>query len=133
MRVVVRWGDCDEAGIVYYPNYLYWMDSAYHAKLDELGWSMKSLRQDLGGATPLVEVGASFKAPATYNDELQITLHVAHWGRTSFRLEYVGKCAEKTVFTGFEARVWLSTDNQNGVSTAPVPQVFKDKLSHGGD
>jgi acyl-CoA thioesterase FadM len=31
--VTVAWGDCDEAGIVFYPNDFYWFDSAFQALL----------------------------------------------------------------------------------------------------
>lgn len=32
-ETVVAWGDCDEAVVVFYPNYFYCMDSAFQAFL----------------------------------------------------------------------------------------------------
>ena len=37
----VEWGDCDEAGIVYYPRYFYWMDCAFHRFLLARGLSYR--------------------------------------------------------------------------------------------
>ena len=33
LDVRIVWGDCDEQGIVFYPKYFYWMDSAFQALL----------------------------------------------------------------------------------------------------
>jgi acyl-CoA thioesterase FadM len=28
-EILVAWGDCDPAGIVYYPNYFHWFDTIF--------------------------------------------------------------------------------------------------------
>jgi len=37
LDVRIVWGDCDEQGIVFYPRYFYWMDSAFQALLRDAG------------------------------------------------------------------------------------------------
>jgi acyl-CoA thioester hydrolase len=55
----VEWGDCDEAGIVFYPNYFYWFDCTYQRWLRKHGLSQRELRRRFKGVTPLVNVGPS--------------------------------------------------------------------------
>ena len=33
----IAWGDCDDAGIVFYPHFFRWMDTAFHRWLRERG------------------------------------------------------------------------------------------------
>ncbi len=44
-EVEVEWGDCDPAGIVFYPNFYAWFDASSHALLDALGFSHALLRE----------------------------------------------------------------------------------------
>ena len=88
--IQIEWGDCDEAGVVFYPNYFYWFDSAYHRFTRTLGLDQRTLRRRFGGVTPLIDVGARFLAPATYGDSLKITVAVVEWGENRFKIQYIG-------------------------------------------
>ena len=35
---VVAWGECDPAGIIFYPTYYHWMDAAAGSLLARCGW-----------------------------------------------------------------------------------------------
>ena len=37
VRVQVGWGDCDPAGIVFYPRFYAWMDNVSHVLAREMG------------------------------------------------------------------------------------------------
>lgn len=102
MTVQIAWGDCDEQGIVHYPNYFYWMDSAFQALLRKAGLSLRAIRENFGAiGIPLVEANARFHASATHEDALAIQAQVSHWGRTSFRVSYTAFRAKEIVFEGF--------------------------------
>src|SRR5260370_28904878 len=75
----IEWGDCDEAGIVFYPNYFYWFDCTYQRWLRKLSLSQRELRRRFKSVTPLVDVGAQFMGPARYDDELQVRAEVSEW------------------------------------------------------
>jgi len=129
-EVRIVWGDCDEQGIVFYPKYFYWMDSAFQALLREAGHSVRTMRDKLGiVGIPIVEANARFAASATSEDILRIEARIAHWGRTSLRAEYKGFCAERAIFEGYEARVWLArAANGQPVATA-IPEAFKNSFA----
>jgi len=130
LEVTIAWGDCDEAGIVFYPNYLYWMDSAFNAWLRERGLSQRVLRQRFGAlGTPILECGAKFLSPASYDDVLAIEATVAEWRDRSFRVEYRGGAAGRPVFEGFEARVWAVPGGERGMRAAPIPASFREALA----
>jgi 4-hydroxybenzoyl-CoA thioesterase len=127
--VRIAWGDCDEAGIVFYPNYFYWMDSAFQTVLRTHGLNQRLLRQRYGVVgTPIVDAGARFRAPASYEDLLSIEARIDHWGSKSFRVAYVGLRAEVVVFDGFEVRVWATAGANGGLKTAPIAPEFRTLL-----
>lgn len=42
---MVEWGDYDEAGIVFYPNYFRWMDGAFHQVCQSQKHTRRSMSQ----------------------------------------------------------------------------------------
>jgi 4-hydroxybenzoyl-CoA thioesterase len=130
LNVQIAWGDCDEQGIVFYPNYFYWMDSAFQALLRRAGLSLRVIRNELGAVgLPLVEAKAHFLAAASYDDALVIDAEISHWGRTSFRVGYRARRNSELVFEGQEARVWAVRRTDNSVGPAPIPERFREMLS----
>lgn len=130
LDVQIAWGDCDEQGIVYYPNYFYWMDSAFQALLRKSGLSVRIIREKFGAVgMPLVEASARFHRPATHEDALAIEAKVAHWGRTSFRVSYQAVREREIVFEGFEARVWAVKRGETAIAPAPIPAEFRAALT----
>jgi YbgC/YbaW family acyl-CoA thioester hydrolase len=123
--LTVEWGDCDEAGIVFYPNYFYWFDCTFHAYMRSLGLSQRELRSRYGAVMPLVDVGAKFRSPVRYDDELVIKAEVEEWPERRMRLRYVAQCGERIVATGFEVRAWALLHEDGGLKGAPVPEEFK--------
>jgi YbgC/YbaW family acyl-CoA thioester hydrolase len=88
VRTQVRWGDCDPAGIAFFPRFFEWMDLASHALAQEMGISRA---QTLGPASygfPAVQAQAEFLSPALLYDELEIRTTVPRVGRTSLHLRH---------------------------------------------
>ena len=61
LETIIQFGDCDEAGIVFYPRYYAWFDECTHALLAGVGLGHDVLRERyrLTGA-PLVQAAARF-------------------------------------------------------------------------
>lgn len=101
----IRFGDCDPAGIVYYPNYLRWFDGTFHALVRSRGRGHGDLCAELGVVgMGLMEVGAKFRSPATDGDALTITVEPAEWTDRSVRFAYQGHVDDRLVLDGFEVR-----------------------------
>jgi YbgC/YbaW family acyl-CoA thioester hydrolase len=129
-EVRIVWGDCDEQGVVFYPRYFYWMDSAFQTLLRDAGQSVRGIREGFGMVgIPVVETNARFLASATHEEILRIEAEIRHWGKTSLRAEYKGFCGDRPIFEGFEARVWLGRTSDGRPVAAPIPAAFKDAFA----
>ena len=125
-NIQVDWGDCDPAGIVFYPNFYRWMDKGFWLLFGSKGLTLGTLRErykTLGG--PLVDTGATFIQPVQPGEILTVTSRVQHWGTKSFRIEY--KFARQTlpVASGFEVRVWGSLEKDGSITSSAIPQEVK--------
>ena len=84
----LRFGQCDPAGIAYYPRYFELCDAAIEDWTEvAIGVSRRTLHLDLGLALPTVDLHAIFTAPSRLGDLLDISLAVARVGRSSVVLE----------------------------------------------
>ena len=128
LETLIQFGDCDEAGIVFYPRYFYWMDCAFQGLVRVYGWNQRKLRATFGTAgTPLVKATANFLSPATYDDLLTVTAGIARWGNSSFEIGYKGTVDGRAVFEGWETRVWLQPTGGRPKSGA-IPAGFRRAL-----
>ncbi|MCB5363848.1 acyl-CoA thioesterase [Pusillimonas sp. CC-YST705] len=123
--LTIAWGDCDDAGIVFYPNFFYWFDTTYHLYLRSLGLDMRDIKARFRAVTPLVDVHAKFRSPITYGDDVQIEAKVGEWASRRFRLDYVVKCGDRLVATGYEERAWAQFDDEGRLCGVPIPAEFK--------
>ena len=83
-RCRVYYEDTDAGGIVYYVNYLKFMERARTERLRALGFS----QSELVGENLLFVVHstqARYLAPARLDDELEVTAHVVELNRASLR------------------------------------------------
>jgi YbgC/YbaW family acyl-CoA thioester hydrolase len=124
----IEWGDCDEAGIVFYPNYFYWMDCTFQRLMKSRGLGQRQNQAKFGAVTPLVDAGMRFRAPARYDDQLQVEAQIGFWEEKRFRIEYRLLCGEKLVAEGYEVRAWavLTVDGLRG---APIAEDFKRRMA----
>ena len=86
----VEFGDCDPAGIVWYPNFFGWMDAASRHFFAECGvprWEETTKTLGVIG-TPLVDTKSRFVATASYGDTLKIAVTVREWSEKSFVQSY---------------------------------------------
>jgi len=108
MKRTLAWGDCDPAGIIYYPTYYRWMDAATWALVAEAGFPAQRMRTELY-TLPLVSAECTFVSSPTFGDECEIRSHVELWGRSSFTVQHevvlLGE-KQRQLARGSESRVW---------------------------
>jgi 4-hydroxybenzoyl-CoA thioesterase len=125
---LIAWGDCDAAGIVYYPRFFYFMDAAFQTLLRKAGLNHHILFERFGVRVPIVDTNAKFLSPATFEDRLVVNAEVVHWGTKSFRVNYRGAREGVPVFEGHEARVWAKVAADGSIATTPIAPQFKAAL-----
>ncbi len=72
-RARVYWEDTDGGGVVYYANYLKFMERARTEWLRSMGHSQSELADTYGYVFAVVEVKVNYRKPARLDDELRIT------------------------------------------------------------
>jgi YbgC/YbaW family acyl-CoA thioester hydrolase len=130
-EVTVEWGDCDPAGIVYYPSYFRWIDQATYRLFLAAGVR----RDDVSSGqwkegTPLVAAECSFRRASQHGEKLTIESHVERFGRSSFTIRHVFRDASGEVAAdGKETRIWARKDgNARSLKAVPIPQDVRKKL-----
>jgi acyl-CoA thioester hydrolase len=83
--VRVYWEDTDGGGIVYYGNYLRFLERARTEWLRARGVSQGALRADAGIQFSVVSVNVSYRRPAQLDDALTVTCEPQADGRASVR------------------------------------------------
>lgn len=81
----VYWEDTDGGGIVYYGNYLRFLERARTEWLRSLGFSQLKLAEEPGVLFAVVSLNIEYRRPAKLDDELIITCEPAIDGSASVR------------------------------------------------
>jgi acyl-CoA thioester hydrolase len=81
----VYWEDTDGGAIVYYANYLRFLERARTEWLRSHGHSQQALARDPGILFTVVSLQVEYRAPARLDDELQISCRPQAQGPASLR------------------------------------------------
>jgi 4-hydroxybenzoyl-CoA thioesterase len=133
-NVRIEWGDCDPAGIVYYPRYFAIFDACTSALIERaLGMTKHDyLRAYDFSGHPLVNAHSRFIIPTRFGDDVTIESTVAELRRSSFDVRHRLRKNGALAVEGLETRVWVKGDATKGtMKAAPVPQAVIDLLSKG--
>ena len=79
----VYWEDTDAGGVVYYANYLKYLERARTEWLRALGVEQGRLRDEQGLQFAIVDVEVHYRRPAIYDDCLIVTVVPVEWGRAT--------------------------------------------------
>jgi len=131
--VNVQFGDCDPAGIVFFPNFSRWMDAASLAFFMDCGvppWRELVKTRGIVG-TPMLEISTRFMKTLTYGETITITTHVQEWRAKAFiqihKVTRSGEAGEEVICEGREVRVFVKRDpdNPDRLRAIPVPEDIK--------
>jgi 4-hydroxybenzoyl-CoA thioesterase len=131
-RVRIEWGDCDPAGIIFYPRYFEFFDASTSALIERaLGMTkLEYLKTYDFAGHPLVNVHCRFLLPTRFGDDVVIESTVAKFHRSSFDVRHWLTKNATLAVEGFETRVWVRGDPAHGqMRAAPVPQDVIERLS----
>ena len=125
----VQWGDCDPAGIIFYPNYFAIFDASTAMLFEAaLGMTKYEMFKHVPFAGfPLVRTQAKFHRPTRFGDDVTVESTIT-FGRSSFevahrltlRSELCAECNEK--------RVWTVRDPEGKLKSHPVPDEVLAKF-----
>jgi 4-hydroxybenzoyl-CoA thioesterase len=129
----IEWGDCDPAGIVFYPRYFAMFDHSTHLLLETAcgltKYEMLQAYDDFTGY-PMVDTRGRFMIPCRFGEEVMIQSAFARIGRSSFEVEHKLFKNGQLCLEGFETRVWVGRDPQDAskIKSKPIPDDLVAKF-----
>jgi 4-hydroxybenzoyl-CoA thioesterase len=130
--VRITWGDCDPAGIVYYPRYFEMFDESTVALFERaLGMTKYQSQKEFDFAGyPMVDTRAKFSIPNRYGDDVEIESTVAEFRRSSFDIQHKMLKNGALSIECSETRVWVGRDpaDASKIKAIPIPQAVIDKF-----
>jgi 4-hydroxybenzoyl-CoA thioesterase len=130
--LTVEWGDCDAAGIVYFPRYFEWFDASTAALFRRAGFEKHDLMKTYGiVGYPLVDARARFILSSTFGDTVEIETSISRWGRSSFDVRHRLLRGTELAVEGFETRVWTVRvpGETGGLKSQPIPAEVIERFS----
>lgn len=127
--VTVHFGDCDPAGIVFFPNFSRWMDQSSLAFFMACGippWRELVKTRGIVG-TPLLEINTRFLRPATYGETIEVHTSVDEWNAKTFRHRHVVKRGDELLCEGTEMRAFVVRDPAypDRIKAIPIPEDIR--------
>lgn len=128
----IEWGDCDPAGIVYYPRYFAFFDNATAALFGAAGWPKHEMVETFGiVGIPMVDTRATFRIPSRWGETIAIESRIADWRRSSFDVEHRVFKGDALAIEAWETRVWAGRDPQDPtkIKGQPIPDAVKARFA----
>ena len=126
IRLRARFSETDAMKVVHHTAYFNWFEVARTEMLRKGGVPYTEV-QRRGVNFPLVEAFANYKAPAKYDDEVEVKIRASKVGRSSLRLDYeVMKLPGKELLCiGHTVHVLVGSDGK----PTKIPDDLREKLS----
>ncbi len=125
----VEWGECDPAGIVFYPNFYRWFDASCHQLMNHHGFGQSEMIARFGiVGFALIEAHAEFINPVCWQEKVAVRSQVHKHSDKTFTIQhriYVVNDADRLCVNGYEVRIWGVKDEATGVMKAwNLPDAF---------
>ena len=124
-KVKIYYEDTDAGGVVYYANYLKYLERARSEAIYSLGLTNTKLIKDYGTIIIVKSCNIEYKKPARFEDELEIISSVLTKTKTSFTMKQIIKKEEETIS---EADVQLVTVNKES-KPVKIPEILQKFLN----
>ena len=123
-NVKVYYEDTDAGGVVYYANYLKYLERARTEALSTIGLSNLQIKDKFGAQIIVKSCNIEYKKSAQLEDELQIRSFIKSVTKTSFYMNQI-ITNDKTIIV--EAQVHLVFVNEKG-KPVKVPVIIFDNF-----
>jgi len=124
----VRYSETDQMGVVYYANYLVWMEVGRTNLIRECGITYKEL-ESKGYILPVVYVVGKYLKPSYYDDEIIVQSALMETTLSKIRIGYkiyrTSQDSRELVFVGLTDLVFM--DAKSG-KVVKMPEFFREAL-----
>jgi len=118
----VRYAETDQMGVVYYANYLVWMEVGRVEYCRSLGLAYRDMEQQDQILLTVAEVNCRYLAPALYDDEIVVKawLEKSHPRMVTFAYEMRRAADDAVLCTGFSKHLFCGP----GLKPTRLPQKY---------
>jgi acyl-CoA thioester hydrolase len=108
----VRYAETDQMGVVYYANYLVWMEVGRVELVRALGLKYKDLEESEGLYLSVVEAHCRYIYPARYDQEIVVETRIAKAGSRTVEFGYRISSLEpeRLLAEGSTRHIWLNRE-----------------------
>lgn len=122
----IEWGDCDPAGIIYYPRYFAMFDHSTTMLISAASGITKAelfKKYDFAGY-PVIQTQGKFMAPTRFGDDVIIQSTFTKVGRSSFEIRHQVRRNSQVCAEGLETRAWTrrDPDDSTRIKSHPLPE-----------
>ena len=121
----IYYEDTDSGGIVYYANYLKYLERARSEAIYSLGLTNTNLQKNHDTLIIVKSCNIEYKKPAKFEDELEIISSILSKTKTSFTMLQIIKKNEQIIS---EATVQLVTVNKES-KPIKIPEILNNLLN----
>jgi acyl-CoA thioester hydrolase len=111
-RIRVRYAETDQMGVVYYANYLVWMEVGRVDLCRACGFNYRDMEQDDGVLLAVAEANCRYSSPARFDDEAIVKTWIEKAGDRMVTFAYEMRLAadDRKLATGFTRHIFLTRD-----------------------
>ena len=124
-KLKVYYEDTDSGGVVYYANYLKFLERARTEALFSIGFSNKRIKDEFNSLIIVKSCNIEYKKSAYLEDELSVRSFVKSISKTSFFMNQIISKGDEVVV---EAQVHLVFVNKNG-KPVKIPEEIYSKFT----
>ena len=122
----VYYEDTDSGGVVYYANYLKFLERARTEALFSIGYSNNKIQEEFKSLIIVKSCNIEYKKPAKFEDKINIISEVISFTKTSFMMK---QCILRKNLLITEANVHIVIVDKNG-KPSKIPEELKQKLEN---
>jgi len=111
-RIRVRYAETDQMGVVYYANYLVWMEVGRVELCKACGFNYRDMEQQDGVLLAVAEANCRYSSPARFDDEVIVRSWIEEAGTRMVKFAYEMLAADggRRIATGFTRHIFLTAD-----------------------
>ena len=124
--VKIYYEDTDAGGVVYYANYLKFLERARSEAIYSLGYTNSSILERFGVLLIVKSCNIEYKKPAKFEDTLEIISEIKSFTKTSFLMKQSISRNNEIIS---DAEIHLVSVDKNG-KPSKIPEDLKKKLEN---
>ncbi len=130
-KIRIEWGDCDPAGIVYFPRYVEYFDSCTVSLFEAVGLPKPQMLKEFQMAGfPMVDLHVRFMIPSTFGDDVVVESTISEFKRSSFLINHKLLRGDALAVEAVETRVWTvyDPDKPGALKSQAIPEEVKARF-----